>query len=452
MKIPKIMVTFAAQQLNLHEIPDLRRYANTIDMIRSHRNSIREQFGYSDFTEAQPSYEAWLRARILRAEDTTLELFDLSTAWCFEHKILLPSASTLERVIASVHDITMQRLWSELAEIAKREGCSARLLALLEVSPETGRTVLDEIQRAPTRQSSTGMDDSEQRVTRFKKIGLSTLDLSTFPAARLRQMADYAVLSKHSQMVALQAIRKLATLLAFVHVYEVLATDDFLDLFDTLMTMLLSSSQRQSGQKRLSGLDRLDAAALVLALACEVIVDDEIVAGRIRPTVYARSPQDELIRAIEVILTECRQGKQHHTFEALTARHRKIAGIIGPLIRSVTLQANAHGQPILRQVAFAKRMLINPRLNLVGAPVDGLSRTWRAHVFDERGRIRRQGYIAWVANRLREGLRRHDVLWHVVPSGGMFGATSSPMMTPGNSAKNRRFAWHLTCPPRGLSC
>jgi TnpA family transposase len=408
-KVPKILVTFAAQQLNLREMPDLRRYANTVDIIRSHRQSIREQFGYSDFTESQPAYEAWLRARVLRAEDTLIELFDLSTAWCFERKILLPSPSTMERVIASVHDTTLQGLWSQLADIAQREGCSTRLLGLLEVSPETGRSRLDELQNAPVRQSSTGMQDSEQRIKRFKQIGISELDLSAFPAARLRQMAHYAVLSKHSQMVALHAIRKLATLLAFAHVYEVMAVDDFLDLFDTLMTMLLAKSQRQASQKRLGGLDRLDAAALVLALACEVLVDAEVSDGQIRPTVYARTAQDELIRTIELVRAECRPSKQHHTLEELTTRHRKIAGIIGPLVRSVSLQANTHGQPILRQVAFVKRMLNNPRLNLAGAPLDGLSKTWRAQVLDERGHIRRQGYIAWVAARLREGLRRHDI-------------------------------------------
>ena len=86
-----------------------------------------------------------------------------------------------------------------------------------------------------------------------------------------------------------------------------------------------------------------------------------------------------------------------------------MAGMVGPLIRSISLHANEHGQPILRQVAFVKRMLNNPRLHLAGAPLSGLSRTWRPHVLDEKGRVRRHGYIAWIAMRLREGLRRHDI-------------------------------------------
>jgi hypothetical protein len=114
LKVPKILMAFATQQLHLHEIPDMTRYRKSIQLIHSHCDSIREQFGYTNFSEAQTAYEEWLKARILRAQDSELELFDLSTAWCVERKILLPAASTLERVIASIHDTTLQGLWSNL--------------------------------------------------------------------------------------------------------------------------------------------------------------------------------------------------------------------------------------------------------------------------------------------------------------------------------------------------
>lgn len=360
MKVPKILMTFAAHQLHLDEIPDMSRYEGNIEIIHSHRDSIREQFGYTDFSESQKVYEAWLKARILLAQDSELELFDLSTAWCVEQKILLPAATTLERVIASIHGTTLQGLWSNLANIAIRAGRSERLLALLEVSKETGRSLLEDLQRAPKRQSTTGVDDSEKRINQFKKLEVGALDLSGFPAARIRQMADYAVLSKNSQIAALHITRRLATLLAFAVIYEVIAMDDFLDLFDVLMAMLMSKSQRQAVQRRVGKWVELDAAALILALACDVVVDEEIDNHRVRPTIYSRTLRDEIIRAIEIVRAECRGSKQHHTLEALIARHRKMAGIVGPLIRSISLQANEQGQPILRQVAFVKRMLNNP--------------------------------------------------------------------------------------------
>ena len=145
--VPQILVAFAAQQLHLRDIPNLSPYKKSIDVIRSHRDSIRERFGYSNFVDATTDYAHWLKARVLRAGDTLLELFDLSTAWCIERKVLLPAATTLERTMApkratfaSIHDATLHGLWVELAKIAQGEKRADRLLALLNVSPDTGRT------------------------------------------------------------------------------------------------------------------------------------------------------------------------------------------------------------------------------------------------------------------------------------------------------------------------
>ncbi len=42
-------------------------------------------------------------------------LFDLATAWPVEHKILLPGASVLARVVAGVRDRASARLWRRLS-------------------------------------------------------------------------------------------------------------------------------------------------------------------------------------------------------------------------------------------------------------------------------------------------------------------------------------------------
>jgi Domain of unknown function (DUF4158) len=410
LKVPPILATFAAQQLRLREMPNMSGYTSTMEVVRSHRRSIREQFGYTEFSDALKPYGQWLTARILRAGDTQLELFDLSTAWCIDKKVLLPAATTLERMIASTHDATLQGLWTQMSDVAKRGGRSDQLLGLLAVSGDTGRTQLDELQRAPTRQNTNGMDEGEQRVKRLKQLGVDKLDLGIFPAARLQQMADYAVLAKSSQLNRLQPARKLATLLAFASIYEVIATDDFLDLFDVMMSSLLSKSEARADLKRLDGLDQLDAAALVLALACEVVVNEDEVGDReVRPVIYRAATRDELLAAVGVIRAQCHIGRRHDVFDALAARHRMTAGVVGPIVRTLTLKAGPNGQQILRLVAFIKRIQSDPKTDFSGAPLDGLSKTWRAHVLDAQGRVRKHGYIAWAATRLRDGLRRHDI-------------------------------------------
>lgn len=150
--MPRSLIAFAAQQLQLTHIPDLTPYANALDLIKAHRRDIRERFTYADFNDVRSAFEAWLHVRVLHSGHFLLELFDLSTAWCFEHQVILPAATTLERTVASVHDQALSGMWREISALIRRGGHVRPLLALLTVSPQTGRNGIDELQRAPKRQ------------------------------------------------------------------------------------------------------------------------------------------------------------------------------------------------------------------------------------------------------------------------------------------------------------
>ena len=408
-QVPRNLIAFAAQQLQLTHIPDLTPYAIALDLVKAHRSDIRERFAYADFHDVRSAFEAWLHVRVLHTGHSLLELFDLSTAWCLEHQVLLPAATTLERTVASVHEQALSGMWREISALIRRGGHVRPLLALLTVSPETGRNGIDELQRAPKRQSSIGMQDSERRVERFQQIGVSDLDLSPWPAARIREMAEHAVLTKSSQLQVLQPERKLATLLAFVHEYEIAAIDDFLDLFDVLMMQAMSNSEKKAGETRLGGLRELDKAALVLALVCDVVLDKKVANRNVRRVIFAKTERQALADALKIVRAQCRTSRQYDLIDALADRHRRTAALVGPLIRALSLQAGSRGQTILQQVAFAKQLLADAKTDLADAPLDGLSKVWRGHVLDERDRVRKHGYLAWVATRLREALRRHDV-------------------------------------------
>lgn len=242
------------------------------------------------------------------------------------------------------------------------------------------------------------MQDSERRVERFQQIGVSDLDLSPWPAARIREMAEHAVLTKSSQLQVLQPERKLATLLAFVHEYEIAAIDDFLDLFDVLMMPAMSNSEKKAGETRLGGLRELDKAALVLALVCDVVLDKKVANRNVRRVIFAKTERQTLADALKIVRAQCRTSRQYDLIDALAERHRRTAALVGPLIRALSLQAGPRGQTILQQVAFAKRLLANADTDLADAPLDGLSKVWRSRVLDERDRVRKHGYLAWVAN------------------------------------------------------
>ena len=61
--------------------------------------------------------------------------------------------------------------------------------------------------------------------------------------------------------------------LAFARIIEVTAQDDALDLFDMLVQLLLSRSERATERERLRTIRDLDLAAMQLREACLIILD-----------------------------------------------------------------------------------------------------------------------------------------------------------------------------------
>src|ERR1043165_6362045 len=98
--VPPGVVTFLAAQLAQAEPTDFGRYREG-ETHWDHAEEIRRQYGYLDF-QPQPEHfrlVRWLYTRAWLSAERPSVLFDLATAWCIEHKVLLPGVTTLERLI-----------------------------------------------------------------------------------------------------------------------------------------------------------------------------------------------------------------------------------------------------------------------------------------------------------------------------------------------------------------
>ncbi|MEM9927477.1 MAG: hypothetical protein AAF915_27700 [Cyanobacteria bacterium P01_D01_bin.50] len=82
--------------------------------------------------------------------------------------------------------------------------------------------------------------------------------------------------------------KRIATLLAFTHELEYTATDDVIDLLNLFIRGLLTKSKREGEQERLRTLKDLDAAALRLVEAAEVILDTDTEDIDLREEAYKR--------------------------------------------------------------------------------------------------------------------------------------------------------------------
>ncbi|HBC3483147.1 TPA: DUF4158 domain-containing protein, partial [Vibrio parahaemolyticus] len=138
-QIPTNTQWFVARQLNITNIGILSDYSQRETTRREHTALIRNQYGYREFVWPWSfRLSRLLYSRSWISNERPSLLFDLATGWLIQHKILLPGASTLTRLISQIRDRAENRLWQQLSSLPNSDQ-QARLDSLLQI-PEAART------------------------------------------------------------------------------------------------------------------------------------------------------------------------------------------------------------------------------------------------------------------------------------------------------------------------
>ena len=406
--VPPGMVAYIARQLGIADTGGLKRYAAG-EMRRDHVTEIRCHYGYRDFHQGSEvaALSRWLANRAWVGAERPSVLFDLATARLVERKVLLPGVSVLARLVAQIRDLAASRLWRTLARSLKPEQ-AARLETLLVADETTRQSPLERLRRAPTRVSIAGLVEALERLREIRDLGVGTIKLSAVPPVRVNALARYAAAARAQAIARMSPPRRQATLLAFAKVQEVTALDDVLDLFDQLVTTMLARVERAGQQRRLRSLKDLDAAALLLHEACLVILDSGCADRRVRETVFARVPQDQLTQAVAQVADLVGPSDDHY-FKDLRTRYSQARRFLPTLLEAVEFAATDAGRPATEAFRFLKTIEGQKRPDMSQAPQALMTPAWKRVVVGPEGRIDRHLYTFCVLERLQDGLRRRDL-------------------------------------------
>jgi len=230
--IPQSVISYVAQQLLMDEMTENLKVYNDSETFWDHQQLIRQVYGYRDFHDPEASFIflRWLYTRTWIGSERPSVLFDLSTAWLMDHKIVLPGVTTLERLVVQVRERAERRSWLIL---------NTQLTALQQtrlqhlVSPQDENDVtLDDLRRMPTRVSSPQINQALQRLETIRELGLHDLEIPHLSANRLHTLADYALTAGTRTLKRLQPGRQTAVLLAGIHLLAVRTQDLILDMFE----------------------------------------------------------------------------------------------------------------------------------------------------------------------------------------------------------------------------
>lgn len=160
---------------------------------------IRDQYQYREFTwPGSFRLSRLLYTRSWISNERPSLLFDLATGWLIQHKILLPGASTLTRLISEIRERATNRLWLRLSALPTQEQ-AAKLETLLQV-PEGSRTSrFDRFRKGPVTISGPAFNEAVDRYLGLKAFGMRELKFYRHTAGALQKPRSPCRYDFHAQ-------------------------------------------------------------------------------------------------------------------------------------------------------------------------------------------------------------------------------------------------------------
>jgi TnpA family transposase len=313
----------------------------------------------------------------------------------------------LTRLIARVRDRASSRLWHRLAKIPSRD-LQTRLEALLLVPAGDRVSPLDRLRRAPTRISAPAMVDALNRLIEIRALGVSPVGMAPLPPGRVQALARYAAAAWAASIARMPPERRIATLVAFAHVFETVAQDDALDLLQQLITQCLARAEHTGEKARLRTIHDLDAAAIHLNVVCKVVLDLQCADGQLRSMIFERIAREQLEQDSATVDTLTRPADDHY-YEFLLGNYSMIRRFLPLLLHTIQFEGGKAGQSVLRALQFLKDIESHAKSAMDQAPREVVNRAWRKLVIQQDGGVDRRFYTFCVLEHLQDGLARHDI-------------------------------------------
>jgi TnpA family transposase len=334
-------------------------------------------------------------------------LFDRATAWLVARKVLLPGATTLERLVARVRARASERLWRLLTAGTTPEQ-RTRLEGLIAVPDGERRSALDRLRDGPVIQSATALARAIRRLKEVQDLARDLPRTDRLPRSRVLALARFAALSKAQAIARMPGARRIATLLAFIRTLEASAQDDVLDLFDIVGTKILAAATRAGQAARLRTLRDLDRAALTLRAACAPLLDRDTPDTELRAAVFAAVPRETLEAALAQV-DNLVQPPENPYLAELLARYASVRRFLPALAGTVALGANPAGRAVLEAVHYVRDAEgRGPRRRPPTPPLDFVPKSWLGRVV-EGGEVDRKVWTMCLVERMRHALRRRDL-------------------------------------------
>jgi hypothetical protein len=232
--------------------------------------------------------------------------------------------------------------------------------------------------------------------------------ITHIPQSRITALARYATTAKVTAINRLPPLRRLATLVAFMHCLKASAYDDALDVLEMLLGNLFRrAAKKEDKKKRLRTLKDLDKSAIQLANASEIVLDATLPDSELRTRIYEQTSREALEQALKEVRALVRPPNDVY-FRELETQYRSVRHFFPSLLKHIHFESNSAGKPVADALAWLKENEPHAK-KIQDAPRDVIRKSWNAHVISEDGTLDHRAYAFCVLDELHTALRKRDI-------------------------------------------
>lgn len=334
-------------------------------------------------------------------------MFDFATAWLLQHKVLLPAASTLTRIIGEIRERANRRLWRKLASLPD-SWQTAQLTGLLEIPEGQRVSVMEQLRKGPVTVSGPSFTEALERYNRLRNLELSRLNFSKLPAIQLCNLARHAGMASARYITRMPEAWRLAVLTAFVKAQEISALNEAVDVLDMLILDIAREAKKTGQKKRLRTLKDLDRAALLLARACALLLDENVDESALRKTIFKNVPVARIAESVDKV-NELARPHNTNFQDEMVEQYGRVKRFLPALLHDLHFRAVPDGEHILAAIHYLAELSGSKKRILDDAPGHIITGPWKRLVYDADGRIQRAGYSLCLLEHLQDALRRRDI-------------------------------------------
>ena len=234
--IPKDILTFILEQLNLQAIPDnFSHYGLRVQTKTQHILIIQKYLNFKRFdNEHQQLLKQWLLAYAMEHDRPTILLKNVIEK-LKRDRIVRPPLALLERIIGFVRIQARKQTFELLSTILNQER-KIKLDSMLIVDAEKGRTLLTWLRQRAVSHSPQSIRMTLDKIKFLEQEGVHEWDLSILNANQIKFLSRLGKCSTNQALQRYIPEKRYSILIAFMHQSLEELIDEAVDLFDQALS------------------------------------------------------------------------------------------------------------------------------------------------------------------------------------------------------------------------